>query len=235
MVFIIKPIIGITPSIENDILKLNQSYCAILHRLNAVCIILNYFENISDIIKILDGILLSGGGDICEKFLNEKLHKEANNIYPIRDEFEISLCKQAYKINIPVLGICRGMQILSIADGGSINQHILGHNQSEARNVTTHDVIVDKKSKLFSIVNNEIIPVNSFHHQVVNRVGKNTSISAYSEDGFIEAIENNEQSFRIGVQWHPEALYNKFLEHFKIFDEFVKYSIDFKTKNKVYY
>lgn len=230
----IKPIIGITPSIEDNFIKLNQNYCKALHEAGAVCIMLSYCEKTENIIDILDGVLLSGGGDISEKFLNEKLHPKANTIYPFRDEFEIELCNMTYQIDMPLLGICRGMQVLSLADGGGINQHILGHNQIENRNITTHNVAVKKESNLFNILNDTLIPVNSFHHQAVNKIGSNMLVSAYSQDGFIEAVEDKNQKFRIGVQWHPESLYNNYSQHFQIFKEFVKYAIDFKTKNKVY-
>lgn len=229
----IKPVIGITPSIDENFIKLNSLYCEAIEKFNASAIILNYSKDCNNIINFLDGIILSGGGDISEKYLNEKIHPKANTIYPERDEYEIKLIKSALEKDIPILGICRGAQIINIALGGSIIQHIEFHMQKEKRNIATHNINIIKNSKLYNILECLNTNVNSFHHQCIDKPGKDIIYCAYSNDAVIEAIEHKYKKFCIGVQWHPEALFEDNRQK-NIFKTLVKYSIDFHNTNKVY-
>lgn len=181
-------------------------------------------------IDFLAGIILTGGGDISSEFLNQTLHEKASDICFERDDFEIFLLKQAYLYNIPVLGICRGAQIMNVAFGGNINQHIEGHLQSKQRNLYHHSIALNKASNLYSIINKEKIKVNSIHHQCISTIPKNFSISALSNDNIIEAIEKiDEKHFFLGLQWHPEAL-NDFYSK-KIFETFLKKVYNFVNIN----
>ncbi|MGE4215411.1 MAG: gamma-glutamyl-gamma-aminobutyrate hydrolase family protein, partial [Anaerotignaceae bacterium] len=132
-------------------------------------------------------------------------------ISTIRDTFEIALTRLALRQNMPILGICRGMQIMAAAADGKIVQDIkssICHMQKSPRHVKTHTVNIKKDSRLFSICGTKKMAVNSFHHQSVLDCGKHFRPCALSADGIIEAMENKKKFFALGVQWHPEHLYN---------------------------
>ena len=145
-----------------------------------------------------------------------KSNKNSRNKKSLRTKFEIELCKKCLSKNIPILGICGGEQLLNVYFGGTLVQNIkttfpnaLNHEQIEPRNKTSHSVSINKSSKLYKIIKQDLIKVNSAHYQSVNIPGKNITISGKSEDGIIESIENNNYKWCIGVQWHPEFLITK--------------------------
>lgn len=215
--------IGIISGYDGINYRTNKSYIDAVNIAGGKSVILNY----GDIdIDFLSGILLTGGGDFSEEYINEKLDSRATDVYIERDRFEVETVIKAIKKNIPILGICRGAQVLNIACGGTIIQHIQGHIQKEERSKPSHYVHIDKNSTLYKIIQNGTCFVNSFHHQVIGKLGENIKSSAVSSDGYIEAIEHNNMNFCIGVQWHPEAIINQ-REQSKLFEEFVKHTIDF--------
>lgn len=180
------------------------------------------------ILDIAQGLLLTGGGDIDPLLLDEQPLKGLGSICPSRDKIELDLCVAALRRNIPILGICRGCQILSIASGGSIyqdiySQHItnIKHCQQAPRYYPTHTVILEPNSKIISIYNKATIEVNSFHHQAVCNTGEDMIVSARSKDNIIEAIEHKNHKFALGVQWHPEAMFEKYNSHLEIFKQFI--------------
>lgn len=210
----------IIPHLNENKHTINLDYLKIFENSNIPYFISDY--NIKNInIKNICGILLTGGGDISEKYLKEPLHKKASDICEKRDFFEIELLKIAFKNKIPTLGICRGAQIINIAFGGKINQHINGHIQTENRNKPTHFIKIKKDTNFYKIIKKDKIYVNSIHHQVISNIAPNFKKIAVSEDGYTEGIElvNTEQYF-LGVQWHPEALFNE--DSKKIFENFLK-------------
>ncbi len=214
-----KKFILIVPSNDNEKFFINKHYINNIKSFNIPYYICDY--NIKNIdYNLIGGILLTGGGDIEPTFYNEEKHIKTNDIYIERDMFEICLLKEALERRIPTLAICRGMQVMNVAFGGNLIQHIEGHSQKEDKSIATHYVNIKKKSILYNILKKDIIRVNSVHHQIVNKVAKNFNVCATCEN-IVEAIEYNDNNlFFIGVQWHPEALndeYNK-----KIFTYFVK-------------
>lgn len=198
-----RPIIGITHSYEDNFAKLNIDYLKAVSKFGGISLIIPYSENIDSILKITNGIILSGGGDLSKHLLSEKLSPKATNICEKRDIFEAKLCKAAYEENIPLLGICRGIQVMNTALGGRICQHIDGHMQSPEK-TTSHKISIEKNSSLFKISNLTSADVNSYHHQCVTAVSSCLSICARSSDFTIEAIEAPNKTFFLGVQWHPE-------------------------------
>ena len=215
------PVIGITPSICGGMVRLNRDYLKAVHCSGGVSLVVSYNENVSDVLDIVDGIILSGGGDIHERFLNEERHPSVADICEERDAFEIEMCREAVYRDMPVFGICRGMQIMNVALGGSINQHIEGHFQKEKRDMQTHSVRIAQNSSFFEIEGKQLIDVNSFHHQCVKDLGEGLQACAWAPDGTIEGIEYQKKRFYIGVQWHPEALFMKMTEAKNLFDSFV--------------
>lgn len=221
-----KPIIGISmPRISGDE-KINTDYFNAVGQSGGISFYINPKSDISDTLKIIDGIILSGGGDFHENFIDEPLDKNAKNIDFERDMFEIGLCRNAFLNRIPILGICRGAQVISLALGGKIIQHIEGHFQKNDRKIPFHAIKILEKSNLFSIVGKNCAEVNSLHHQCISCVPKGFIVSAQSYDGVIEAIEYNclnleNKYFCMGVQWHPEALFDKGGESEKLFEYFI--------------
>ena len=175
------------------------------------------------------GLLLTGGDDVDPRFYGEShAHPKIGAINPVRDEFEIALSKAALKLDIPVLGICRGAQILNVAAGGGLIQDIAScvdgahaHRVSAPGWHPTHRVMLARNSILFGIFGEETIWVNSFHHQAVGPVAPGFSVTGVADDGVREAIEKPGSRFVMGVQWHPEGLAERDAQSLRIFTEFV--------------
>ncbi|MBF8437935.1 gamma-glutamyl-gamma-aminobutyrate hydrolase family protein [Halanaerobiaceae bacterium Z-7014] len=178
--------------------------------------IVNQPQDIKYYLELIDGLLLSGGQDISPEFYNEEPVDELGEIDPDRDSWELKLFTEAYKKKLPVLGICRGMQLINVALGGSLFQDIysqyddsLLHTSSDGESCAYHKIIIESGSKLEEILCClDSLYVNSYHHQALKKPGKNLKVVARSDEGIIEAIEaeDSDQRFLVGVQWHPEDL-----------------------------
>ncbi len=174
----------------------------------------------SDLIKSLlgtiDGLLLTGGGDLDPKFYGAKPHKSLTVLTENRDAFELEIIKRALEKNMPMLGICRGHQALNVVLGGTLHQDlslltgkILKHSDKGQTGAVFHKVVIESKSILHRIIGQETIETNSSHHQVVDKPGQGLRISAYASDGLIEGLEHHEYDFVVSVQWHPEGIYRR--------------------------
>lgn len=192
----------------------------------------------------LDGILFAGGGDIHPGYFGEELLEgfEMGEIQPQRDEFEIRLYKEAEKRSLPILGICRGVQLMAVAAGGSIYQDIdtgvervrrIRHIQKAPDWCETHTVSILPESRLAEIYHVEQIMTNSFHHQAVKEVPPHYRISARSKDGIIEAIEAEHLPFCIGVQWHPERTAKRDKKTAELFRSFVSFAADVRKRHEI--
>lgn len=181
---------------------------------------------------LCDGFLFCGGGDITPLLFGEEPQTGNGRTDITVDLFQIRLMKRILKSRKPVLAICRGMQILSVACGGTIWQDIslipgqtLDHmQQSASRSEVSHRIRTERSSLLREYIGSCLF-VNSFHHQAVNSPGKDVAISALAQDGTIEAVEIKGHPFAIGVQWHPECMYRSSSEMRKLFHEFVLHSL----------
>lgn len=177
---------------------------------------------------MIDGLLIPGGEDVNPLNYNMEPHPAVNLTLNTKDLFEIALIKEMRKLNKPVLGICRGMQIINVAFGGNLIQDIpsqtdsfICHKQAmEIRSEATHTVNIEKSSKLYELLG-ETANVNSYHHQAVGDVAPGFTVSAKAPDGIIEAIESSDKKI-LAVQWHPECLFERYEEFCSIF----KYLID---------
>jgi putative glutamine amidotransferase len=198
-------------------------------------ILQNYDEDkIKDIIKSIDGLLLTGGKDIHPRFYQtENISKEVHELMkrdPERDSFELALLKEAFRENIPILGICRGHQLINISFGGTLINDIetsikssISHLASlEDKTQLIHEVQIKKNSLLNKIYQKEVLLVNSFHHQCIKKIANSFEVIAESKDQVIEGIIHNGPEWIVGIQWHPEMLYKKYEVHRQIFKEFIK-------------
>lgn len=168
------------------------------------------------ILSRVDGLMLTGGGDVDPKLYGEKPHGTFQEAETGRDAFEIALARTAIAKGIPLLAICRGMQVLNVAMGGTLIQDIpsqitgaLQHSMPQPRAGSAHEVWVSKESKLSTLLKDhmedgETCHVNSRHHQSVKDVARGFEVTATSPDGVIEAMEKPEAPYCIAVQWHPE-------------------------------
>lgn len=214
----IKPVIGITGNYGDLTCKLAEGYYKSVLKAGGVPIIIPPLADTDAVINTLehiDGLILSGGGDYDPHYAGEEPDPKLGEINEERDLPELFITQLAYNRQIPILGICRGIQTLAMALGGRVKQDItdiatLNHSQDAERSIPTHHVVIEKDSTLFQLYpqNSELNPlhVNSFHHQAVCDCGEKFRPVAKSEDGIIEAMESREFKSIIGVQWHPECL-----------------------------
>jgi len=176
----------------------------------------------------LDGLLLSGGSDLHPSYYGEEPIPELNVTVPERDAFEMELLKHALRRGIPVFGICRGMQVLNVALGGTLYQDLpsqmeggvlLGHRQETPKWQPKHEVEVDGGSQVAGIMGSRAFKVNSYHHQAVKDLAPGLVVVARSPDGVAEAVEYRDlsESWILGVQWHAEAMRATGSEHRNLF------------------
>lgn len=217
--------IGITVPYEHTTgnYKTTPFYANAVIRSGGIPFFLPFTDNTDTIEKntaFLDGIIFSGGANIDPRLYNEETANNCGKIEYERDRFELKLCHSAIKNNVCVLGICRGCQLINVANGGTLYQHIDNHDQREDKHVSSHTVKILKDTPLYDILKAEEISVNSFHHQAVKNISS-LQVCAESNDGHIEAICLPEQKFHIGVQWHPERMYDTSLHARRLFDAFI--------------
>ncbi len=157
---------------------------------------------------ICDGILFSGGGDITPRLCGITDYDPVRLIdpFPERDEYELELARLTYERNIPTLGICRGIQIMNCALGGSLHFDIPGHTQKRSREQPSHSVKVAGGTLLNRLIGTGEFEVNSFHHQSVKACAHSLTVCAVAEDDTVEATEAPDKRFWLGVQWHPEHM-----------------------------
>jgi putative glutamine amidotransferase len=163
----------------------------------------------------LDGLVLTGGGDVEPSRFGDVAHPKTSLVSSDRDALELELVDRAMRDDVPVFAICRGLQVLNVALGGTLHQHVpdvvgerIQHSQPDKRHVRTHDVKVQMEgTRLGTIVGASELRVNSFHHQAVARLGRALRDVAWAPDNVIEAIEHTDRGrFILAVQWHPEEL-----------------------------
>ena len=176
-----------------------------------------------------EGILFTGGADVDPFFYDEQIKYENVHVDRSRDEFEFRLLEEGLKRGIPILGICRGIQMINVWFKGTLYQDLKSdtalerdHKQAGSRSATTHSVTVTEPDSLLHGLIQGNCRVNSLHHQAIKRLGHGLKATAHSEDELYEAIELAEDHpFFLAVQWHPEELFSEYPEQLKIFEEFV--------------
>jgi len=207
-----------------------RNYCDAIIMGGGIPVLLPVLKDKEDVVSVLkkvDGLLLTGGDDISPELYGETRHKTTVCIHPDKEASDIAILKIALQINIPILAICYGMQLINVVYGGSLIQDIPSEcdtflNHKEAiREKQKHVVAIEKNTLLHKIAGEEHIEVNSTHHQAIKRVGDGLIVSARAADGIIEAIERKDSPFLLGVQWHPENLSDSSLHKKALFREFI--------------
>ena len=210
------PVIGITGNYDAGKCTLLEGYYRSVLEAGGTPLVIPAFDDTDAMVSLLDrvdALILSGGGDINPLYLGEEPLRELSSVNPARDWHELMLVRLAANRQIPILGICRGIQVMTAALGGKLYQDIykeaaatLKHSQDTERHVATHSVRIASASRLSKIFGATNLPVNSFHHQAVKEAAPGFTVAALSPDGLIEAVESTEHKSMIGVQWHPECM-----------------------------
>lgn len=195
----------------------NTDYLKMLASIDAVGIPIFPLMDVEEAALSCDGLLLPGGADLNPKLYHQQPDPSVTEFFDEIDTLDLNLIHAFKKQNKPILGICRGLQILNVAFGGTLIQDIPNHDQGVDRHQMTHPVTISKDCELYPLVG-DTLQVNSLHHQIIDQLGEGLKAAAYSPEGYIEAIEYPNI---LAVQWHPEALLNEPL-HMKLFEAFIQ-------------
>jgi len=196
--------------------KLDHLYVKAIERAGGVPVLLPFFRKTADaraFVSRVDGLLFTGGSDINPARWNEKRHPQARLLHPEKEKSDFLLARAALAADRPILGICLGMQLLNVAFGGSLHQHVVGHGEGRR-----HEVDVCNGRTRETVGRRP--EVNSYHHQAVNRAGKGLRVTALSPDGLVEGIESDRHRWVVGVQWHPERILDQ-REQLRLFRSFI--------------
>jgi putative glutamine amidotransferase len=212
------PTLAIPPGPKPPRFGINQSYVRALTAAGCAPVLIPIFdddERLRAIYERLDGIVLPGGADVAPQEYGEEPIGDLNVVEAPRDRTELTLARWAFADDLPMLGICRGQQVLNVALGGSLWQDLrrqgvtsVEHSDADgrARTALIHRVRLDPDSRLAQLIDETNIEVNSLHHQAIKTVAPQLRVTGTSEDGVIEALESDDRRFLIAVQWHPEEI-----------------------------
>ena len=200
-----KPIIAISCSFDEKQFRMNDTYTGAVERAGGIPVIVPYIadEDVPGVLNMVDGLLLSGGMDVDPKHYNDEAHPKTEATTPERDRVEFALFEEACRLNMPIFGICRGIQMINVALGGSLIQDI-PDAVGTVHTKVDHPVTVEEGNYLYEIAGKSFIS-NSSHHQSIKVPGKGLTPIAWTEDGIIEAVKH-ERDDLFGVQWHPERM-----------------------------
>jgi putative glutamine amidotransferase len=243
---LLKPIIGITPSPSDDEFghgtfhryAIASTYTEAIEAAGGVPVVLPpQHANVPELLSVLDGVLLSGGGDLRpDRYGDPEVHPTTYGIHDLRDQFEIDLVHGVVRQDIPTLCICRGIQVLNVALGGTLIQDIsdqysrdIAHGQRSIgipREKPSHDVTIVPDSLLHTVYGGSVVKTNSFHHQALKDVSPQLCVLARTADGVVEAVGRPGMCWLLGVQWHPEMMFQSHPEHLKPFEALVRAAIE---------
>jgi putative glutamine amidotransferase len=184
-------------------------------------------QGIDLLLSRLDAVCLSGGADLDPATYGVKPHEQLGPTQPELDRFELELARAAVARGMPVLGLCRGMQVLNVALGGSLHQHLpdlggeIDHRQERLSSEPSHRVTLERDSRLTKVIGRRYVEVNSFHHHGLHVLGRGLTVAGRAPDGVVEAVEAPGRRFIFGVQWHAECLVGR-PEHLALFRGLVR-------------
>ena len=214
-----RPLIGVTPGWVPSAprLSIHPGYMEALSQAGALPVLLPLTgdaDTLAELVRRCDGIVLSGGADVDPRHYGEKTLPCCGEINPERDAMELALARLLAAAGKPLLGICRGAQVMNVALGGSLWQDLpaqhpgaLCHRQAEPADQPCHSVQLKPGTRLSALWPQPRLRVNSLHHQAIRTPGAPLTVAAVAEDGVIEAVELAGHPFYVGVQWHPERLF----------------------------
>lgn len=231
-----KPVIGLTSSYEKnentDRIFLNHSYLDSIRHFGGIPLILpteGTEEEYAYLLDLCDGVLLTGGDDIDPAHFGEDILNDSVQFVSERDHAELLICRMAEERKLPMFGICRGVQIMNVYFGGTLYQDIpsqcpsdVKHRMDPPFHRTCHTCTIDSKTPLYEMIGRNMIDVNSHHHQAVKDVAPGFVAAGVSEDGIVEAICRLGDRFCMGVQWHPERIWDIEDGSTKVFEVFLK-------------
>jgi putative glutamine amidotransferase len=220
-----RPVIGICTALaqarwshwDQQAVLLSRAYVAAVQRAGGLAVLIPPDELVEqdpdEVLDLLDGLVLAGGVDIDPEAYGAERHPETDTPVPERDAAELALARRALERDLPLLGICRGMQLMNVAAGGTLHQHLpeaFGHHEHRRTRGSfddaDHDVRLEPGSLAARAAGEELHPTKSHHHQGIDRLGEGLVVTGWSTlDGLPEAIESTDRGFALGVQWHPEV------------------------------
>jgi gamma-glutamyl-gamma-aminobutyrate hydrolase PuuD len=232
-----RPLIGITTYVtpakwsywDTEAALIPAAYVNAIERAGGRALLVPPSEDgVEETLQALDGLLLSGGSDLDPGLYEQDPHEETSGIHEMRDRAELALLEAALERDMPVLAICRGSQVLNVARGGDLVQHlpeVVGDEKHKHTPGTfaDHDVTLEDGTRLGSLLGDRA-PVKSHHHQGIGRLGEGLRVAAHAEDGTVEAVEDPNRRFVVGVQWHPEAS-----DDARLFEELVREAAQFRA------
>lgn len=231
-----KPIIGISCSNSESASSASKSYCDAITLHGGIAVMIPVSTDsttLSEVLGCVDGIIMTGGGDIHPKYFNEAPIEELGMVDSIRDIYDINLIKIAAKKSIPMLGICRGEQLINVAFGGTLYQDLPSQYECGCliqHRDTVHDIYPLPDTWIADVSGFKTFEANTFHHQAVKDLAPEFTATAYSSDGVVEVIECTTGKPIWGVQFHPERMLtnNRDSVAHQIFEYFIKKAIEFK-------
>lgn len=245
-----KPVIGITsftePTPQKRRVNVSFHYIESIEFSGGIPIVIpecRHLDTVDAYLERIDALIISGGVDVSPYLYGENPIKEVTFFSIERDNFEIALVKGAIERGIPVFGICRGVQIINVALGGSLYQDIAAQTGSEFGHMPMgmpvhqlyHKVVLKEGTQIRSLFKKGTFLINSFHHQAIKELGTGLIATAMSEDGIIEAIEMENNKNVYGVQWHPEDLTRSYPEFRALFNHLVELAIERRGLPPMYY
>lgn len=235
-----KPIIGITS--DTNYIKRNDEYSGLEVNYSQkvfsdavfaagglpYMIPMNGGDYADELMEVLDGLIIIGGHDVSPLVYGQEPRAKLGMTRPDRDASDLALFEEAKKRRVPVLGVCRGLQLINAAQGGTLYQDLsederiqVQHDQLAKPDQLVHAIFVQPGTNLSRIISDGEI-VNSIHHQVIDQLGEGLTVSALSNDGVIEAMESQEKiPLIMAVQWHPETIFQDYPQHLKIFEDLI--------------
>lgn len=239
-----RPLVGIAPgySYKDQNLYIFQGYVNAINKAGGIAVLLSATDDedlIAEYLKRCDAILLPGGPDLDARYYKEDNYTYNGTVNPIRDAMEICIARKAVEMGKPLLGICRGIQVINAALGGTLyqdinsqlkEQKIVKHYQNAPGWYPIHDIYIERNSIIYQALNNACTAaVNSYHHQAIKDVAPGFSVTSRAPDGVIESIEYRKgitntygkPKFVVGVQWHPEEMWEKDPVHLNLFKQLV--------------
>ncbi len=235
-----KPIVGITTYLarvtfegwEEDTVLVPVDYVRAIERAGGRALLVPPSEDaVEETLDALDGVLFAGGSDLDPQLYGQEAHPETDGVVPERDRAELALLQAALARDLPVLAVCRGSQVLNVALGGDLVQHlpeVVGDEKHKHTpgEYSDHDVTVEPDTRLRSLLGDRA-PVKSHHHQGFGRLGKGLREAARAEDGTLEALEDPSRRFALGVLWHPEAG-----EDLRLFEALVEEARNYRAERR---